>query len=160
MEQVIFIFLGCIAIISALLVILQRNVLYSALFLIVTFVSLALIYALLDAPFIAAVQLIIYAGAIMILFIFVIMMINVEKEKEKDKIVFQKYIGLIIGIVLLLKIAGIFKNYLFEIKMPPLGINVIEFGKKLYTYYFIPFELISFLLLIAIIGVVILAKKR
>jgi len=167
-ETAFFVLLAVVTTITAILVIVQRNPVASAIYLIITFFSLAGIYLLLEAQFIAIIQVLVYAGAIMVLFLFVIMLLNLEKEK---KIVTRhrlaKVLGVFLGLVLLAQISLIFKSVLLEgnkgnfppEKVASLG-NTEVVARLLFTDFLLPFEITSVLLLVAIIGAIILAKRQ
>lgn len=168
LEGLIFIIMALIAVGSAICVVFQKNPIYSAIFLIQTMISLAVLYILLNAEFVAAIQIMVYAGAIMVLFIFVIMLLNLNKNDEdgKDKLIFQKPTAILIGLVLFavigivaLKAAyqGIKGEYTPE-SIGAIG-NTQLVGKLLFTDYVFPFEIASVLLFAAIIGAIVLAKK-
>jgi NADH-quinone oxidoreductase subunit J len=168
MELIIFLIIAIISAVSAFLVVTQRNVIYSALFLILTLCGLAILYVLLNAPFLAAIQIIVYAGAVMVLFLFVIMLLNLKKDEfGKDRKRIQKSLGILFAILLLVEIAisiklGIWRDFLGS-AAPALekgfgGPHLL--GELLFTKYLLPFELTSVLLLIAIIGAIVLAKKK
>ena len=165
--EVIFFFLvAASAVASAILMVTQRNPIKSVLFLIVNFFCLALIYLILHAQFIAIIQVLVYAGAIMVLFLFVIMLLNLGDEtKLEDKMSYKKTIAYILaGMVLLEVLIGM--GLPFGIAALPqnpkaLEIGTVEYiGKSLYTEYLLPFEITSMLLLAAIVGVIVLAKKK
>jgi NADH-quinone oxidoreductase subunit J len=168
METVLFVILAVFTVGTAILVIVQRNPVTSAIFLILTFFSLAGIYLLLHAEFIAAVQVIVYAGAIMVLFLFVIMLLNLEKEKRlvaRHRL--MKGVGIFLGLVLLFQVGVVFHRVLLEGtpgKFPPekvasLG-NTQVVAQLLFTDFLLPFEITSVLLLVAIIGAIVLAKRE
>jgi NADH-quinone oxidoreductase subunit J len=167
-ETALFIVLAAATVITAILVIVQRNPVASAIYLIITFFSLAGIYLLLNAPFIAVIQVLVYAGAIMVLFLFVIMLFNLEKEKKLvTRHRLQKIWGAILGIVLLAQISVIFHSILSEVakgKFPPEQVaavgNTQAVARLLFTDYLLPFEITSVLLLVAIIGAIMLAKRQ
>ena len=167
-EAALFIVLAVVTVITAILVIVQRNPVASAIFLIITLFSLAGVYLLLNAPFIAVIQVLVYAGAIMVLFLFVIMLLNLEKEKRvitRQKL--QKTLGVLLGIMLLAQFVLIFNSVLLEGargSLPPekvagLG-NTQVVARLLFTDYLLPFEITSVLLLVAIIAAVVLAKRQ
>jgi NADH-quinone oxidoreductase subunit J len=168
LEEILFVVLAAGTVITALLVILQRNPVASAIFLIMTLFSLAGIYLLLEAPFIAAIQVLVYAGAIMVLFLFVIMLLNLEKEQKiitRNRL--QKIFGVFLGIVLLMQIGMVFhsilltgeKGFFPPDKVAALG-NTEVVARLLFTDFLLPFEITSVLLLVAIIGAIILAKRE
>ncbi len=169
LEALLFIIMGVIIIICAGGVVFQKNPIYSAIFLIQTMVSLAVLYVLLHAQFIAVVQVMVYAGAVMVLFVFVIMLLNIDKideEMGKDRLIFQKATAIFFGLLLFVVIGivtlkpaiqGIKGEYTPE-KMSEIG-NTQLVGKLLFTDYIFPFEIASILLFAAVIGAIILAKK-
>jgi NADH-quinone oxidoreductase subunit J len=167
-ETALFTVLAVVTVITAILVIVQRNPVASAIYLIITLFSLAGVYLLLNAQFIAIIQVLVYAGAIMVLFLFVIMLLNLEKEKRLiTRHRLQKVLGVFLGIILLAQIGMIFNSVLLEGskgKFPPekvaaLG-NTEVVARLLFTDYLLPFEITSVLLLVAIIGAIVLAKRQ
>ncbi|MBI5969349.1 MAG: NADH-quinone oxidoreductase subunit J [Deltaproteobacteria bacterium] len=167
-ETALFIVLAVGTVITAILVIVQRNPVASAIYLIITFFCLAGIYLLLNAPFIAIIQVLVYAGAIMVLFLFVIMLLNLEKEKKiVTRYRLQRVLGVFLGIVLLAQIGMIFNSVLLEgskgdfppEKVAALG-NTEVVARLLFTDFLLPFEITSVLLLVAIIGAIVLAKRQ
>jgi NADH-quinone oxidoreductase subunit J len=167
-ETILFIVLAAGAVITALMVILQRNPVASAIFLIMTLFCVAGVYLLLNAQFIAVIQVLVYAGAIMVLFLFVIMLLNLEKEKKQvARHRLQKFFGVILGIALLAQIGVIFNAVFLQGtpgnyppgKVAALG-NTEVVARLLFTDYLLPFEITSVLLLVAIIGAVVLAKRQ
>ena len=172
LEGLLFIIMSLITIVCALCVVFQKNPIYSAIFLIQTMVSLAVFYVLLHAQFIAAVQVMVYAGAIMVLFIFVIMLLNLNKddvEGSRDKLPMQKPFAILLGLILILMIGIIMTRTIFHFdgtagEYPPEVVNQIGstqlVGKMLFTKYVLPFEIASILLFAAIVGAIVLAKKQ
>jgi len=168
LEFILFYIFGFIAVVSALLVILQKSVIYSAVFLILTLFSVAILFLLLNAQFVAAVQVLVYAGAIMILFLFAIMLLNIKyEEKAFSKLTNLKITGIFITLVLFIEFLymiflrkglGIAGNISPE-KVAETG-NVELIGKILFTKYLFPFEAASLVLLVAMVGVIVLAKKK
>jgi NADH-quinone oxidoreductase subunit J len=163
---IIFFFLAVLSIISAIMVITRKNPISSAMFLVFNFFVLAGIYLSLNAQFLAIIQILVYAGAIMVLFVFVIMLLNLGDEaKLVEKMNFRKLVRIILTITLIIQIIYILA-YSLSGKNIPQSANSIqigtvnEIGKQLFTIYLFPFEITSFLLLVAIIGAVVLAKKR
>src|SRR3954471_21984354 len=159
-----FYFLSTMAIVSALLVITRKNAVHSALSLIVTLLSLAGLYLMLYAPFVAGVQVILYAGGIMVLFLFVIMLVSLEKSIREEQFNGQWLVGLIASLTLgalfifvFVKGKGIFPNTVAN--MPEME-NTQKIGLQLYQDYLLPFEIAPLLLLVAIVGAVVMAKKR
>jgi NADH-quinone oxidoreductase subunit J len=162
MEMVIFFVLAVLAVAAGVGVIVQRNAVWSALFLLVNFCCLAGLYLLLNAQFVALVQVIIYAGAIVVLFLFVVMLLGMENAEETpDPRRYQWIAGVLLGTLLL---AGVVWALLVSVSgsVQPLirTDNVREIGAAMLTDFAIPFELASIVLLVAIIGAVVLAKQR
>ena len=162
MEMVIFIVLALVSVVAGVGVIAQRSAIRSALFLLVNFCALAGLYILLNAQYVAVVQLIVYAGAIVVLFLFIIMLLGIEGATDSiDPRRYQWIAGLLLGILLL---AGMVWALLPDGAGPPHALartdNVKEIGAALLTTYAIPFEMASIVLLVAIIGALVLAKKR
>jgi len=166
-EIIFFIILAAVAGFSSVMMITRRNPVISAIFLILNFFALAGLYLLLNAQFIAVVQVIVYAGAIMVLFLFVIMLLNTGKEEHI--LATKKGIKLFAILVASLVFAQIV--YLIVMQNPSLGLSpdpaasinsgtVEKIGRELYTNYIIPFEAAGFLLLAATIGALLLAKKK
>jgi NADH-quinone oxidoreductase subunit J len=166
METVFFFFFGALALASAISVVAQRRVFYSALSLIVCLFAVGALYLVLEAPFIAAIQVIVYAGAIMVLFLFVIMLLDpFSKTVLRDKRKSLKYLASILGLGALVLLVPILKAYDPEGTPRSVGIgegdtgSIRYLGDVLFDQYLIPFEATSVLILIAIIGVVVLAKR-
>ena len=167
MEIAIFLFFAFVAITSAANILIQRHPIYSALSLIVTFIALAGIYIQMHAEFIAVMQIVVYTGAIMVLFIFVIMLLNVgAEERVPDKIHVVKYFGLPLVVLLVveagLMVARSFSNEGIAVESASINLsgNTQLIGKVLYTQYALPFEVTSVLLLVAIVGAIVMAKKE
>jgi NADH-quinone oxidoreductase subunit J len=162
MTQVLFFVFSIVAIAAAVMMIVHRNPVYCALFLILSMFSLAGIFVLLNAPFIAAVHIIVYAGAIMVLFLFVIMLLDLRGDGAKERSgVSMQAIGILAAAVVFVELVLFFKDS--EILDKTAG-NVVghteDVGKLLFTEYLFPFEIASLLLLSAIIGSVVLAKLK
>ncbi|MGK9477598.1 NADH-quinone oxidoreductase subunit J [Melioribacter sp. OK-6-Me] len=167
MELALFIILALIASVSSIMMITRRNAVISALFLVLNFFALAGLYLLLNAQFIAVAQIIVYAGAIMVLFLFVIMLLRTDSEAKifsEKKIL--KYFAIGISIFVFLQVAYIIfygapSRSISPDLMKSVEIGTIQsIGRELYTNYIIPFEVAGFLLLAATIGALILAKKK
>jgi NADH-quinone oxidoreductase subunit J len=166
MLNYIFFLIAAIAVISAIIVILHKNPVISALFLVLTMFCIAVIFVLLDAEFIAAIQILVYTGAIMVLFLFIIMMLNLRKDDLPiiGGLFTRKTFAISFAVVLLLEVfIIIFSTQIadsYKIKPAPFESNIESIGTELFTKYLIPFELISILLLVAIIGAVIIGKRK
>ena len=166
-ELVIFFLLAGAAVAGALNLILQRHPIHSALSLVVVMMALAGLYLLQGAEFIAAVQIIVYAGAIMVLFIFVIMLLNVGGEQRvPDKVQVVKYFGLPLAGLLIVEtgliVSRAFSNEGIPVESASINLsgNTQLIGRVLYTQYALPFEVTSILLLVAIVGAIVMAKKE
>ena len=160
MQALLFILFAGMAIGCALAVVAQRNPLYNAIALIGVFISLACLYVTLAAPFIAAVQVIVYAGAIMVLVVFVIMLLNVEhEERRRNRLKFLVPAAVVLAAVLIAEVAFM----LVSVTNPPPAVSNIgltgSIGAQLFTRYLLPFEITSILLLMAIVGAMTLARR-
>ena len=166
LDLILFLVLALIAVASALGMLLSRNAVYAALFLVLNFVTVAVFYLLLGAPFIAMAQITVYAGAIMVLFLFVIMLLGAESLpgiSNWRRIWFPTALAVILFIeaayLLIVKArpAG-------DVLQPDVSINTMEnlrqLGTSLFSDYLLPFEVVSILLLVAMVGAIILTKKE
>jgi NADH-quinone oxidoreductase subunit J len=168
MEVVLFIVLGAIAIAAALGVIIAKKAIYSALSLLVNFCSLAGLYLMLNAQFLAAAQVIVYAGAIVVLFLFATMLLGGGDEISNLKSqISRKYLAIVLAFVLFVEVAYVLVSGTLTgtrgsdtpEAIASVG-NVQAIGQLLFTDYLLPFELAAVLLLIGIVGAVTLAKKK
>ncbi len=168
LETILFLSLSLLAIASAIGMVLHKNPVYSVLLLILTLFSVAGFYVLLNAPFIAAVHMIVYAGAIMVLFLFVIMLLDVREEGDRLSLrKFSRIVGVIAAAVFLVETVLLFtmtfKDSSSEISLKSDAAQQIgdtgTIGKVLFSDYILAFEIASVLLLAAIIGAVILARR-
>jgi NADH-quinone oxidoreductase subunit J len=163
-SQVLFYFLSALALGSAIMVVISRNPVHSILWLIITFVSISGHYLLLNAQFLAIVNLIVYAGAIMVLFLFVIMLMNLNAETEPQKNKWMKLAGVVSGGCLLLVMVAALKQAEVKGKATELltgDIGLINnLGKALFTDYVVPFEISSVLFLSAMVGTVVIGKRE
>lgn len=159
----LFYFLSFLAILTALLVVFSRSPVHSVLYLIVTFFCIAGHYVLLKAQFLAAVHVIVYAGAIMVLFLYVIMLLNLNKESEPHKSNLLKFAAAICSGLLLVVLVGALKGADLMIQAQPvnneLGL-VKNLGRVMFTQFLLPFEVTSVLLLAAMVGAVMLGKSE
>ena len=159
MNSLIFLTLAFITVGAAVMVIFSRNPVSSILYLVLAFFCLAAFYVILGAQFIAAVQVIVYAGAIMVLFLFVVMLLNLNEIAEGGKLL-GKTLGILAAGVFLVAILTVFG----KISLGPAPTDELtttqSLGEVLFTTYLIPFEIASVLLLAAIVGAVVLVKKR
>jgi len=159
-EMLLFFLFAGIAVLGALSLILQRHPIHSALSLIVVMVALAALYLLLGAEFIAAVQVIVYGGAIMVLFVFVIMLLNAGVEERTNLSHMARYAGVPLGILLTATLAWRLWGTPTAAAQPFPAKPTEALSLMLFREYVLPFELTSILILIAILGAVVLAKKE
>ena len=168
MEAYLFYIVAAITVVTGVYLIFEKNPVFGALYLIQTMVSIAVLYILLEAQFVAAVQIIAYAGAIMVLFLFVIMLLNLDiKEEAKNALPFQRIPAILMGIALFAVICIVIKAKLLQGKhdqyttayVNTVG-NTKLIGNLLFTEYLLPFEITSILLLAAAIGAIMLAKRK
>ena len=162
-STVLFFLFAGFAIACAISMVYHKNPLYSAISLVGVFISLSCIYVMLAAPFIAAVQILIYAGAIMVLVVFVIMLLNLDEDKPLNSLRYLYALGGGLGIVLL---AQTFFIFYAVMRAPKHDVNQAEtvgktlsLGAAMYTEYLLPVEIVGVLLLMAIIGGVILSRR-
>ena len=167
MQLISFYIFAVVSVVSAILVISFRNTLSSAIALVVTLFGVACLFVLLGAHFLAAMQILVYAGAVMVLFVFVIMLLNLgRKELIKIKMSFSSVIGILAGgyLATLLVLRLGYLSSPFKPLVKPLEISdygtVKAVGGLLFGDYLIPFELTSILLLVAVVGVVVLGKRE
>jgi NADH-quinone oxidoreductase subunit J len=170
LELVLFYIFAAIAVISAIMVITRHNVVHSAAFLGATLFAVAGIFLTLHAEFLAGVQVIVYVGGILVLFVFVIMLISVERAVHERQYNRQWMIALVTSAILIIEIAyGLYRgkdSFNLPAVVPaaaaaaPAAGNSEQVGTALYTSYLLPFEIASILLLVAIVGAVVLSKKR
>ncbi|MFM7671598.1 MAG: NADH-quinone oxidoreductase subunit J [Bacteroidota bacterium] len=160
----IFWFLSVMALFSALMMVTSRNPVYSVLWLIGTFFAISGHYILLNAQFLAVVNIIVYAGAIMVLFLFVIMLMNLNRETEPQKNRLLKLVGVLAGGCLLLVLVAALKDAELKSQQAMVGggsIGLIKvLGKELFTRYVVPFEISSLLFLSAMVGAAVIGKKE
>jgi len=167
LHKLFFAYFSVVMVLSSVLVITRKNPVHSVLWMLILFVHIAALYLFLNAEFLAAIQIIIYAGAILVLFLFVIMLLNVKKEEAEKRFQKQGALSLIIGIIfltffllLLSKISVIPSPGEYTVKLIQSEGSIMTIGKVLYTEYLLPFEVASLILLVAIIGAVVLAKRK
>ena len=161
---VIFFILAGIAVLGAISLILQRHPIHSALSLIVVMVSLAGLYLLMGAEFVAAVQIIVYGGAIMVLFIFVIMLLNAGEEERTNLSRLAFYAGIPLAVAVTGLIAAAIVSSKAAAALPAAAPATLTSTKTLsnllFTEFVYPFELTSFLILVAILGAIVLAQRE
>jgi NADH-quinone oxidoreductase subunit J len=161
--EYLFWFLAFVAVFGGLATILSRNPVHSVLYLILTFFSIAGHYLLLNAQFLAAVHIIVYAGAIMVLFLYVIMMLNLNRIDEEKRTAWSRLLSAVAAGILMLVLVGVIRGGAesAQVAEDSLQIGLVEnLGQALYRDFLLPFELASVLFLGAMVGAVFLSKKE
>ncbi len=168
MHEILFYLFALIAVASGVAMVLHRNPVYSAIFLIVTLFAFAGFFVLLNAPFVAAVHVIVYAGAIMVLFLFVIMLLNLKRDpaREAGKVT-RRAIGVILVLAFIVELGALLfaatANNGVSNNIPNANSLVGStevIGRSLFTTYLFPFEVASILLLVGMVGAIVLAKRK
>ena len=166
-DLILFLVLALVAIAAAIGMLLSQNAVYSALFLVINFATVAVFYLLLGAPFIAMAQITVYAGAIMVLFLFVIMLLGAERLAPGKALPWQRPLAIMLAVMLVVE-AG----YLLLARAVPAGgiaqplasVNKVdairELGMALFSNYLLPFEVTSIVLLVAMVGAIVLTKRE
>jgi len=161
--QWLFGIISFLSIMFALMVVFTRNPINSVLYLVLTFFCIAAHYLVLNAQFLAVVHIAVYAGAIMVLFLFVIMLMNLNQDSEPQKTMVSKLIAGIIGGLLLVVLVGVLKGT-EQIQLSQSGHSEIglvkNLGRVLFREYLFPFEIVSILLLSALVGAIMIGKKE
>ncbi len=164
MVEWVFYFFAALAISGALGTILSRKPMHSVIALIITFFSLSGIYVLLNAQFLAVVNIIVYAGAIMVLFLFVIMFLNLRQESNELRNTSMVLAATVSGLLLVLMLVAVFRKAYIEPVNPALFSSrtgmIEKLGDLLYKHYMLPFELVSVLFLVAISGAILIGKRE
>jgi NADH-quinone oxidoreductase subunit J len=163
LQLLLFLVLALVAIASALGMLINRNAIYSALFLVLNFATVAVFFLLLNAPFLAVAQVSVYTGAIMVLFLFVIMLLGAERAGPVQAIQWQRPLAITLAVILLLEAGYIIfaqrgVTPLITVQLPQGFGSPAQVGTKLFTTYLLPFEITSVLLLVAMVGAIILTK--
>jgi NADH-quinone oxidoreductase subunit J len=167
-DQIVFWVFAPVSVASAVAMLFQRNAIHAALFLIVNFFTLAVFFLVLSAPFLFAVQIIVYAGAIMVLFLFVIMLLGVDREENLvERLKGQRPLAIVLGLVLAAEIFVTARASLGLARGPAnfdqtvnVGGNARALSHVLFRDYFLPFEVTSILLIVAAIAAMVLAQRR
>lgn len=162
-NKVIFFYFAAVIIVSALLMITRRSPVHSVMFMLLLFFHTAGVFVLLNAEFLAAVQLLVYAGAILVLYLFVVMLLNVDKEKTALRAHRYWPWSAAFGVLVMTEVVLLLSRGTVpgDTNMPMrLTSGVKGIGAELYTKYLVPFEIASVILLVGLIGAVMLAKKR
>lgn len=166
-DLIVFLVLSLVAVASALGMLFSKNAVYSALYLVLNFVTIAVFYILLGAPFVAMAQITVYAGAIMVLFLFVIMLLGAEQLAPSQVLPWQKPLAVLLAVILAVE-----SMYLMFVRAQSNGMitapedsvntmdNLREMALILFRDYLLPFEVTSVLLLVAMVGVIVLSKHE
>ena len=166
-DLIVFLVLALVAIATALGMLFSNNAVYSALFLVLNFVTVAIFYLLLGAPFIAMAQITVYAGAIMVLFLFVIMLLGVESISSPNALPWQRPLAAILSVILVVESVYLILSRAqpgMSIASPDASLNTMdslrEMAMSLFNNYLLPFEITSILLLVAMVGAIVLTKQE
>lgn len=163
-QLVLFFVLALVAIATALGMLLSRNAVYAALFLVLNFATVAVFYLLLNAPFISVAQVTVYAGAIMVLFLFVIMLLGAEQTQHATTLPWQRPLAIGLGVILFAEavyiVLGQHGMVPMDYPLPADFGSPVEIGWTLFNQYLLPFEVTSVLLLVAIVGAIVLTKSE
>jgi len=166
-DFLLFIVLAVVAVASALSMLISRNAVYSALFLVINFATIAVFFLLLGSPFLAMAQVAVYAGAIMVLFLFVIMLLGAEQLRQDQDLPWQRPVAIVLGVILLVETGIIVFSLGFQEGALPSFTSFAadyaspaDIGTLLFNEYLLPFEITSVLLLVAMIGAIVLTRKQ
>ncbi|MDP3980400.1 MAG: NADH-quinone oxidoreductase subunit J [Chlamydiota bacterium] len=160
-KSIIFYTFAILSFGSAVMVVFLKRPIYSVISLILTMFGLSGLYFMLDAYLIGAIQIIVYAGAVMVLFLFVVMLLNLGKEHASSfRTGPSRWFAIPLAIFLLTEIYMVLRIWPKQIENHPVSGSIEEIGKLIFTTYLLPFEIVSFLLLAAILGTTVLAKRK
>ena len=163
-DLILFFVLAIVAVASGFGLLLSKSAIYAALNLIINFSAIAVFYLLLDAPFIALTQVAVYAGAIMVLFLFVVMLLGAERFGGEADMRWQRPLASLLGVLLIIEAASLIIFRLgagASAGAPPQGFGApVAIGELLFSTYLLPFEVISVLLLAAMVGAIVLTKQK
>ena len=166
-DLIVFLILSLVAIATALGMLFSKNAVYSALFLVLNFVTVAIFYLLLGAPFIAMAQITVYAGAIMVLFLFVIMLLGAESLAPTNSLPWQKPMAILLSVILGVEAVYLLLNRAgsnLAVAAPDASLNSMdslrEMAMSLFNNFLLPFEVTSILLLVAMMGAIVLTRQE
>jgi NADH-quinone oxidoreductase subunit J len=160
MSDILFYIFSALALICGVMILVSRNPVNSAMFLVLTIASIAGLFVLLEAFFLAAVQILVYAGAVMVLFLFVIMLLDLKvEERRKFKAFGIAGAVVAVGTILAIFVKSLHSTPFSETRAPNFQAGTVDLGKLLFSQYLLPFEIVSVLLLVAMVGVILLSKK-
>jgi NADH-quinone oxidoreductase subunit J len=168
LDLILFLILALVAVGTAMGMLLSRNAVYSALFLVLNFITVAVFYLMLGAPFIAMSQITVYAGAIMVLFLFVIMLLGAESLPQAEVLPWQRPFAIGLAVILVSEAAYLLitrattttANVPLPGEAPNTMVNLRELGMALFDQYLLPFEVTSILLLVAMVGAIVLIRRE
>ncbi|TAN38982.1 MAG: NADH-ubiquinone/plastoquinone oxidoreductase chain 6 [Nitrospirae bacterium] len=166
LPQLIFGYFAAVIVLLSLLVITRKNPVHSVMWMLLLFFHIAAMYLFLNAEFIAAIQVIVYAGAILVLFLFVVLLLNLKEELEADRFVGSWPVAVLVSGGIFLGLASVLRSFVigrqgsFTVELIQKVTHTKTLGLIMYTEYLFPFEIASLILLIAVIGAIVLAKKR
>ena len=162
-ETIVFFILALVAVLTALGMLLSKNAIYAAIYLVLNFATVAVFFLMLGGAFIAVSQVAVYAGAIMVLFLFVIMLLGAEKLGQSETLSWQKPIAIVLALVLLVETAYVFISDIGgaagAASLPKGFGSPASIGEMLFNQYLLPFEVTSVLLLVAMIGAIVLTRQ-
>ncbi len=164
-DLILFLILAAVAVATAACMLISRNAVYAAMFLVLNFITVAVLYLLLNAAFIAMVQVVVYAGAIMVLFLFVIMLLGAERAGRGESIRWQPPVALALGAILVLELGYILftrqQDLLAALGQVSEGFGgPSSVGLLLFNRYLLPFEVTSVLLLVAMVGAIVIVRDE
>lgn len=162
MSDVFFYLFASLTLAAAILVVVNRNAVNSAMFLIVTFLGMASLFVLLETYFLAVIQLLVYAGAIVVLFLFIVMLLDVKGGDRQRFRPVTAMASLVALVLLFLGVGMLFHSPGLQAAAPPgpgVGASLKNFGELLFTRYLLPMEVTGFLLLVAMLGVIVLSRR-
>ena len=165
MHAILFYIFAALTLLCGVLVIanpFSRNPITSAMFLVLTIVCLAGLFVMLHAFFLAAVQILVYAGAVMVLFLFVIMLLDLKEEEQRTIKASVGVLAMLVAVTIALTMIGVIRRSNAGVGLTPSNLegSTLNLGARLFTHYALPFELISLVLLVAMIGTILLSKKE
>jgi NADH-quinone oxidoreductase subunit J len=164
-ELILFLAIAAVAVLAAIAMLVSQNAVYSAIFLVVNFLAIALLFLIMNAAFIALVQVTVYAGAIMVLFLFVVMLLGAERVETTPSIPWQTPVAILLGLVLVLELVAIIVILPETFLIPPEQLSA-GFGdpamvaRLLLNEYLLPFEITSVILLAAMVGAIVITRNR
>jgi NADH-quinone oxidoreductase subunit J len=163
-ELIVFFVLALVAVITAVGMLLNKNAVYSAMFLILNFATVAVFYLVLGAPFIAMTQVTVYAGAIMVLFVFVIMLLGAEELRQSRKFDWQQPLALLLALILVVEAVWVIffrgAEYPAITQASPDFAGPFAIGEMFFREYFLPFQVTGVLLLAAMVGAIVITKQK